>query len=34
MDAINAKNYYDQLEGLFDYYDIENEPEAIYNMDN
>ena len=36
MDAINAenlKNYYDQLRGLFDDYDFENHPEAIYNMD-
>ena len=36
MDAINAenlKNYYDQLRSLFDEYDFENHPEAIYNMD-
>ena len=36
MDAINAgnlKNYFDQLRGLFDEYDFDNHPEAIYNMD-
>ena len=36
MDAINAgnlKNYFDQLRRLFDEYDFDNHPEAIYNMD-
>jgi len=35
MDAVNPanmKNYFDQLRGIFDEYNFENHPEAIYNM--
>ena len=35
MDAINAdnlKNYFDQLRQIFDDYDFDIHPEAIYNM--
>ena len=36
MDAVNAENianYFDQLRSLFDEYDFDNHPEAIYNLD-
>ena len=36
MDAINAenlKNYFDQPRSIFDEFDFDNHPEAIYNMD-
>ena len=36
MDAINAENitnYFDQLRSLFDEYDFDNHPEALYNLD-
>lgn len=36
MDAINAENitnYFDQLKILYDEYDFNNHPEAIYNLD-
>ena len=32
MDAINAANFY-QLQSLFDKYNFDNNPEAIYNLD-
>ena len=36
MDAINAENitnYFDQLKSLYDEYNFDNHPEAIYNLD-
>ena len=36
MDAIKAENitnYFDHLRSLFDGYDFDNHPEAIYNLD-
>ena len=36
MDAINTenlKNYFDQLRSIFDDFDFDNHPEAVYNMD-
>ena len=33
MDAMNADNLKNQLRKIFDNYDFDNHPEAIYNMD-
>ena len=36
IDAINTenlKNYFDQLRSIFDDFDFDNHPEAVYNMD-